>query len=202
VLCDVADALKYLHTACPPVIHRDVKTSGMSIIVVEFLLILVFPLHSASANILLTDKCEGKLADFGLSVLRKEVPNPQASFCVSAAAGTKSYMPPEYFKGKVSPRLDIYSFGVVIYEVLTGLPSYSLCQRQDLVSYMRDLIRNNVDLCTMLDPRAEWPSDVANSLMKLAGDCTDYDSHERPPMAKVFLELVALLDSYKAVHDL
>jgi serine/threonine protein kinase len=113
VLCDVADALKYLHTACPPVIHRDVKTSGMSIIVVEFLLILVFPLHSASANILLTDKCEGKLADFGLSVLRKEVPNPQASFCVSAAAGTKSYMPPEYFKGKVSPRLDIYSFGVV-----------------------------------------------------------------------------------------
>jgi hypothetical protein len=86
---------------------------------------------------------------------------------------------------------------------------------------MRDLIRNNVDLCTMLDPRAEWPSDVANSLMKLAGDCTDYDSHERPPMAKVgcpvslsghhseslacvqvFLELVALLDSYKAVHDL
>jgi tRNA A-37 threonylcarbamoyl transferase component Bud32 len=91
VLCDVADALKYLHTACPPVIHRDVKT----------------------ANILLTDKCEGKLADFGLSVLRKEVPNPQASFCVSAAAGTKSYMPPEYFKGKVSPRLDIYSFGVV-----------------------------------------------------------------------------------------
>ena len=65
-----------------------------------------------SANILLTADLEGKLADFGLAILT-EGENPLASFCVERAAGTKAYMPPEAFKGKVSPRVDIFSFGVV-----------------------------------------------------------------------------------------
>ena len=66
----------------------------------------------ASASILLTENFEGKLADFGLA-MPTESENPMASFYVERAAGTKAYMPPEAFKGKVSPRLDIFSFGVV-----------------------------------------------------------------------------------------
>ena len=59
---------------------------------------------------------------------------------------------------------------------------------------MRELIRKKVDLRSMLDPRSEWPHDIADNLMMLAADCTNYDSHKRPPMATVGSGLFCCVD--------
>ena len=61
----------------------------------------------------MTEEYGGKLADFGLSIATEDEEDPYASFYVTSAVGTRSYMPPEAFKGKVSPRIDVYAFGMV-----------------------------------------------------------------------------------------
>nr|CAD1835663.1 unnamed protein product [Ananas comosus var. bracteatus] len=93
----IAEALTYLHAGCSkPVIHRDVKSS----------------------NILLTNDFEPQLSDFGLAVW---APNNSSSLTHSDVVGTFGYLAPEYFMyGKVSDKIDVYAFGVVLLELLTG----------------------------------------------------------------------------------
>ena len=61
---------------------------------------------------------------------------------------------------------------------------------------MRKLIRKGSDLHDMLDPRSEWPHGLADDLLKLAANCTDDNSHRRPPMAKVNSDLSTFI-----LHD-
>lgn len=172
VLCNVAHALKYLHSSCNPgLIHRDVK----------------------SANVLLNNKFQGKLSDFGLATLTEDQDDPNSSFLVSEAVGTSSYMAPEAFQGRTSPRVDIYAFGMVIYETVTALPPYSPAKNMNLVTFMRELERQSkINLLILSDPRATWPSTVAGDLLKLARWCTDFDSHRRPSMI-VVVEILEML---------
>ncbi|RWW05805.1 hypothetical protein BHE74_00055903, partial [Ensete ventricosum] len=98
VATGVAEALSYLHNGCsnPVVIHRDVKSS----------------------NILLTDEFEPQLSDFGLAIWA-----PTNSTCLTHddVVGTFGYLAPEYFMyGKVSDKIDVFAFGVVLLELLTG----------------------------------------------------------------------------------
>lgn len=93
----IAEALNYLHNDCPrPIIHRDVKSS----------------------NILLNDRFEAQLSDFGLALWGP----PRASFITDRdVVGTFGYLAPEYFMyGKVSDKVDVYSFGVVLLELVSG----------------------------------------------------------------------------------
>eukprot|EP00250_Pteridium_aquilinum_P018398 c24068_g1_i2 orf=415-1710(+) len=91
----ITRALHYLHTECkPPIIHRDVKSS----------------------NILLTKRNDPKLSDFGLAI-KASLSN---SICKDVM-GTFGYLAPEYFQsGKVSTKIDIYSLGIVLLELMTG----------------------------------------------------------------------------------
>nr|GEW58696.1 protein kinase, ATP binding site-containing protein [Tanacetum cinerariifolium] len=99
-----ARRLKYLHLGGEDnntVIHRDVK----------------------SGNILLDEKFEAKICDFGLS---KSGPNDQPhSKFYTKAAGTKYYIDPSYQEsGILRKESDVYSFGVVMFELLTGIPAW------------------------------------------------------------------------------
>ncbi|XP_062512508.1 uncharacterized protein LOC134188329 [Corticium candelabrum] len=114
---DIASSIHHIQsTSQRPLIHRDVK----------------------SANILVSHDRRVRLADFGLSCFGEHLDNMHASFCISGSTtgGTRCYMPPEAFKGIVSTRTDIYSFGMVLFELVTGLPPYSLSKKLDLVVYL------------------------------------------------------------------
>eukprot|EP00118_Oscarella_pearsei_P014306 m.121955 g.121955 ORF g.121955 m.121955 type:complete len:117 (+) comp37758_c0_seq19:1155-1505(+) len=82
---DVSGALNYLHART--IVHRDVKTS----------------------NLLLTEEKMVKLADFGLSTV---CPN-DLSWDSSRSAGTRCYMSPEAFEGRITKKLDVYAYAMV-----------------------------------------------------------------------------------------
>ncbi|ENN70294.1 hypothetical protein YQE_12805, partial [Dendroctonus ponderosae] len=91
-----ARAVAYLHTAfSTPLIHRDIK----------------------SANILLDGDNNAKLCDFGIVKL---LPG-QLTAVETSPCGTSAYMSPEYHRGDISIKLDTFSFGVVLLELLTSL---------------------------------------------------------------------------------
>ncbi|CAI9765008.1 unnamed protein product [Fraxinus pennsylvanica] len=97
VALGVAEALDHLHnTAVEPIIHRDVKSS----------------------NILLSDAFEPQLSDFGLAT---GTSSSSHHMDTTDVAGTFGYLAPEYFMhGKLNEKIDVYAFGVVLLELLSG----------------------------------------------------------------------------------
>jgi eukaryotic-like serine/threonine-protein kinase len=101
----VCDALIYLHSQTPPIIHRDVKP----------------------ANIRITPSGKAVLVDFGIS----KVFDPAAGTAIGARAYSSPYSPPEqYGQGRTDARSDIYALGITLYTVLTGQEPPESVQRQ------------------------------------------------------------------------
>lgn len=127
----VAEALNYLHNECArPVIHRDVKTS----------------------NILLTNEFEPQLSDFGLAIWGP----PASAFLTKVdVVGTFGYLAPEYFMyGKLSDKVDVYAFGVVLLELLSGrkpISSDAAKGQESLVMWAKPIIESG-DASSILDP--------------------------------------------------
>ncbi|XP_071739512.1 uncharacterized protein [Rutidosis leptorrhynchoides] len=123
ICIDVATALDVLHRGVgkqATVIHRDLKT----------------------ANILLSGDWNAKLANFGLS-LRTAI-NRKTDYVIDRACGTQGYLDPLYLKsGFLTKESDIYSFGVVLFEILCGRFEY-LIQRQEGVS-LSSFVKNTFD---------------------------------------------------------
>ncbi|KAF0913768.1 hypothetical protein E2562_024633 [Oryza meyeriana var. granulata] len=96
IAIDVAHAITYLHTYSDhPVIHRDIKSS----------------------NILLTNNCRAKVADFGFAKLAPT----DASHVSTQVKGTAGYLDPEYLRTyQLNEKSDVYSFGVLLVELITG----------------------------------------------------------------------------------
>ncbi|KAM0035815.1 putative protein kinase RLK-Pelle-RLCK-VI family [Helianthus debilis subsp. tardiflorus] len=131
VATGVAEALVYLHSKCEkPVIHRDVKSS----------------------NILLSDDFEPQLSDFGLA---KWATPTGLQITSNNVAGTFGYLAPEYFThGKVTEKIDVYAFGVVLLELLTGRKPISNGHpkgEESLVMWAKPIL-NSGEFSRLLDP--------------------------------------------------
>ncbi|ERN15230.1 hypothetical protein AMTR_s00056p00191650 [Amborella trichopoda] len=171
-----AQGLEYLHCGCkPPIIHRDVKTS----------------------NILLNERMEAKLADFGLS---KAWPNEVDTHISTAVVGTPGYVDPEYYiTNKLNEKSDVYSFGIVLLEILSGQPSIIIDgQTQERIHIVQWITPNleKGDIQSVVDRRMQGGYDM-NSVWKVAEiamACTQKIGIKRPTMSEVVNELKGSLN--------
>ncbi|XP_022740579.1 receptor-like cytosolic serine/threonine-protein kinase RBK2 [Durio zibethinus] len=110
-----AEGLSYLHERCQRrIIHKDIKAS----------------------NILLTEDFEAQISDFGLA---KWLPDQWTHHTVSKVEGTFGYLPPEFFMhGVVDEKTDVYAFGVLLLELITGRQAVDSSQ-QSLVMWVGSL---------------------------------------------------------------
>uniref|UniRef100_A0A7N8X1G2 Interleukin-1 receptor-associated kinase 3 n=1 Tax=Mastacembelus armatus TaxID=205130 RepID=A0A7N8X1G2_9TELE len=171
IIKGIAKALHHLHTAQPcPVICGNIS----------------------SGNVHLDDALQPKLSDFGLAHLR---PHSLTQSCtITLNTGSHSnlgYLPEEYIRdGKLSFSLDVYSFGMVMMETVTGRKVIENVPKQ---TRLRDLLvtevedSGGVDSCLQfLDETAgRWPTAMALTLLSLALDCTASRHRSRPSMEKV-----------------
>ncbi|CAJ1951573.1 unnamed protein product [Sphenostylis stenocarpa] len=179
IAIDAAEGLDYLHHGCkPPIIHRDVK----------------------SANILLSQDLEARIADFGLSREFRKDNQKQESKVIhnvatndkSAVMGTTGYLDPEYYKlGTLNEKSDIYSFGVVLLELITGRPAIFKGTR---VMHILEWIRPELErgeLSRILDPRLQGKFGASSGwrAVGIAMACSASTSIQRPTMSVVIAEL-------------
>ena len=110
ISADVARALAYLHNRKPTyIIHRDVKPQ----------------------NILLTASMKAKITDFGISLFRNDDHLP---YKMTGETGTYRYMAPEVLRSEeYSHKVDIWSFGMVMYHMFEGIPPYGAIQFNDML---------------------------------------------------------------------
>ncbi|KAH9612831.1 hypothetical protein KSS87_021564 [Heliosperma pusillum] len=167
VAVGVAEALDCLHNRdSDSVIHRDVKSS----------------------NILLSAEYEPQLADFGLAT---RVSSVSSHLISTDVAGTFGYLAPEYFMhGKVTDKVDIYAFGVVLLELLSGrkpIDSSHPKGKESLVMWA-NLILKEEKLSQLLDPRLDSRDDDREHIERMvlaATLCIRREPQLRPRIGNV-----------------
>ncbi|XP_012254645.2 pelle-like serine/threonine-protein kinase pik-1 [Athalia rosae] len=156
-----ARGLQYLHTRDKPLIHGDIK----------------------SANILLDKNFEPRIGDFGLA---REGPEKN-HIKVSGIRGTRPYLPNEFLHDKIlSTKIDTYSYGIVLFELATGLPACVHWHGKD--GFVKDIIGSyeEKDLNLFKDVRAGKENDqVFDHLIELGKLCSKELSNDRPDMVDV-----------------
>ncbi|KAH9694678.1 protein kinase domain-containing protein [Citrus sinensis] len=161
----IAEALFYLHNECSrPVIHRDIKSS----------------------NILVSDKFEAQLSDFGLAIWG---PAGSSFMTGGEVVGTFGYLAPEYFMyGKLSDKVDVYAFGVVLLELLSGREPISSAPKgqESLVMWAKPKTENG-DLKGLLDPNLDGKYDEVQMqrIVLAANLCTTRAARLRPTMKEI-----------------
>ncbi|TYJ09293.1 hypothetical protein E1A91_A11G131500v1 [Gossypium mustelinum] len=160
-----ARGLAYLHFgAQPAIIHRDIKAS----------------------NILLDEKFEAKVADFGLAKFTPE----GMTHLSTRVAGTKGYVAPEYaLYGQLTERSDVYSFGVVLLEMLSGKKALTMSddnQPSLVADWAWSLVRNGRTLDVIEDGMPELgPPEVLEKYVLIAVLCSHPELLCRPSMDQV-----------------
>ncbi|CAM8970078.1 unnamed protein product [Rhodiola kirilowii] len=181
IAAGAAKGLEYLHEKMnPPTIYRDLKCS----------------------NILLGEGYHPKLSDFGLARVGPSGDNTHVS---TRVMGTYGYCAPEYaMTGQLTFKSDIYSFGVVLLELLTGrkaLDTTKPHKEQSLVAWARPLFKDRKNFSMMADPllQGQYPRRPFFQLLAIAAMCI----HELPTSRPAIGEVVMALESLtKPEHDL
>ncbi|XP_010705591.1 interleukin-1 receptor-associated kinase 4 isoform X1 [Meleagris gallopavo] len=137
-----------------------------------------------SANILLTDKYVPKISDFGLA--RASVTFTR-TIMTDRVVGTAAYMAPEALRGEITPKSDIFSFGVVLLEVITGLPPVDETREPQLLLSIKDEIED--EEATVEDyvdvKMSDWDATSVHKMYSLADRCLNEKKNRRPNIQMV-----------------
>lgn len=178
---DTAEGLAYLHSsAVPPIYHRDVKSS----------------------NILLDEKLNAKVSDFGLSRLA----HSDLSHISTCAQGTLGYLDPEYYKKyQLTDKSDVYSFGVVLLELLTSQKAIDFNRAEDdvnLAVYVQRTVEEE-KVMEAIDPMLKEKAsklelETMKALAFLAMGCLEERRQNRPSMKEVSEEIEYIISIAKS----
>ncbi|KAL6190408.1 hypothetical protein ACLB2K_036806 [Fragaria x ananassa] len=163
IILGTAEGLAYLHEESKVrIIHRDIKLS----------------------NILLDENFMPKIADFGLARLFPE----DKTHISTAIAGTLGYMAPEYVtRGKLTEKADVYSFGVLVIEIISGKRINSFASNSaSILQTVWDLYGSD-QLCNVVDPVLEgnFIDSEASQLLQVGLLCVQASAELRPSMPLV-----------------
>ncbi|CAO2824822.1 unnamed protein product [Amaranthus hypochondriacus] len=171
IAAGAARGLEYLHDEMkPPVIYRDLKCS----------------------NILLGEGYHPKLSDFGLA---KVGPVGDKTHVSTRVMGTYGYCAPDYaMTGQLTFKSDIYSFGVVLLEIITGrkaIDETKTGREQNLVAWARPLFKDRKKFSQMADPALEgrYPTRGLYQALAIAAMCVQEQPNMRPLIADVVTAL-------------
>ncbi|XP_074571401.1 putative serine/threonine-protein kinase PIX13 [Curcuma longa] len=165
-----ARGLAFLHGSEKQIIYRDFKAS----------------------NILLDTNYNAKLSDFGMA---KIGPTGENSHVTTRVMGTFGYAAPEYVAtGHLYVKSDVYGFGVVLLEMLTGQRALDMnrpVKQHNLVEWARPMLADRRKLARLMDQRLEGQYSSRGSLQaaQLALNCLAGDPKSRPSMEEVVVEL-------------
>ncbi|XP_020574138.1 probable serine/threonine-protein kinase PIX13 isoform X1 [Phalaenopsis equestris] len=140
-----------------------------------------------------------KLSDFGLA---KHGPTGGDTHVTTRVMGTYGYAAPEYVStGHLYVKSDVYGFGVVLLEMLSGLRALDLSRRSDqhnLVTWAKPLLSDRRKLCRLVDQRLEgqYPSKAAFKVAQLILKCLEVEPKSRPSMVEV-VETLEHIESTK-----
>ncbi|CAL9760338.1 unnamed protein product [Musa acuminata subsp. burmannicoides] len=160
-----ARGLMYLHEQCDPkIIHRDVK----------------------AANILLDDYCEAVVGDFGLAKLLDH----RDTHVTTAVRGTVGHIAPEYLStGQSSEKTDVFGFGILLLELITGLRALEFGKAANQKGAMLDWIKKmhqekKLDMLVDKDMKS-YDRIELEEVVQVALLCTQYLPGHRPKMSEV-----------------
>ncbi|CAM8880633.1 unnamed protein product [Rhodiola kirilowii] len=167
IILGAAQGLAYLHEGMEvKVIYRDFKCS----------------------NVLLDNDFKPKISDFGLA---REGPTGNRSHVSTGVIGTYGYAAPEYLEtGHLTLMCDVWTFGVVLYELLTGrrsLERYRPPVEQKLIDWVQLYPADSKQFTTIMDSRlgGQYSIVAARKIAKLADSCLSKNPKERPTMGEV-----------------
>lgn len=171
IALDAAEGLMYLHEGLEvQVIYRDFKAS----------------------NVLLDEEFRGKLSDFGLA---REGPSADHTHVSTAVMGTLGYAAPDYIEtGHLTTKSDVWSFGVVLYEILTGRRSMERNRpknEQKLLEWVRQYPVESKQFSKIIDTRLDghYSKQGARKVATLANSCLAKHRRDRPTMREVVKSL-------------
>ncbi|XP_059314499.1 probable serine/threonine-protein kinase PIX13 isoform X2 [Lycium ferocissimum] len=178
IVLGAARGLAFLHASEKQVIYRDFKAS----------------------NILLDGSYNAKISDFGLAKLG---PSASQSHVTTRVMGTYGYAAPEYVQtGHLYVKSDVYGFGVVLVEMLTGLRALDTnrpSNQHTLVEWIKPHLSDRRKLKDKMDSRLEgkYPSRAAVQIAQLAFSCLGPEPKMRPSMK----EVVEKLEQIEAANE-
>ncbi|WOK92705.1 G-type lectin S-receptor-like serine/threonine-protein kinase SD2-5 [Canna indica] len=165
IIADIAKGLSYLHEECRQrIAHLDIKPQ----------------------NILLDEDFNAKVSDFGLAKLIDR----NQDQVMTRMRDTPGYLAPEWLTSIITEEVDIYSFGVMVVEIVCGRKNLDYSQPEEsfhLISLLQEMIKSDrlLDLLDRNSNHTKLHENEAIEMIKLAVWCLQTDSNRRPSMSTV-----------------